>query len=84
MRLITRSPRLRAALQIGGDGGYLPAPVKLNDPLVPKSLRLLWPGRTYDVIIDFSAVPVNRAASDNSAKSPYPSAPADPQTAHLA
>jgi len=69
--------------QIGGDNGYLPAPVLFNDPLNPASPRLLFaPGERADVIIDFSGVPVGtNLILRNSAKSPYPKgAPAEPQT----
>jgi FtsP/CotA-like multicopper oxidase with cupredoxin domain len=69
--------------QIGGDDGYLPAPVLLNDPLNPASPRLIFgPGERADVIIDFSEVPVGtNLLLRNSAKAPYPKGTAaDPQT----
>lgn len=69
--------------QIGSDGGYLAAPVMLNDPLNPNAPRLVMaPGERADVIIDFSGyAPGTRFVMDNDAKSPYPKgAPPDPQT----
>jgi FtsP/CotA-like multicopper oxidase with cupredoxin domain len=69
--------------QIGTDGGYLPAPVMLNDPANPASPRLLMaPGERADVIIDFSGYAVGtQFILDNNAKAPFPNgAPANPQT----
>ncbi len=62
-------------IQIGTDGGYLPAPVTVN------SLTLA-PGERADVIVDFTGLAVGtRILLTNSAKAPFPNgAPADPQT----
>jgi FtsP/CotA-like multicopper oxidase with cupredoxin domain len=69
--------------QIGSDGGYLDAPVLLNDPADPNARRLvLGPGERADVIVDFSGYAVGTAFTlKNNAKSPFPNgAIADPQT----
>ena len=60
--------------QIGSDGGYLSAPVTLNDPADPRSPRLLLaPGERADVIIDFSGyAPGTELMLRNTAKAPYP------------
>lgn len=62
-------------IQIGSDGGYLPAPVTLTS-------LLLAPGERADILIDFSGVaPGTSIILENDAKAPYPNgAPADPQT----
>jgi len=61
--------------QIGGDGGYLPAPVTMT------SLTIA-PGERADILIDFSALPAGtQLILTNTAKSPYPGgAPVGPQT----
>jgi spore coat protein A len=61
--------------QIGGDGGYLPAPA------IMKSLTIA-PGERADILIDFSAFPAGtKLILTNTAKAPYPGgAPVDPQT----
>ncbi|MCI0329610.1 MAG: multicopper oxidase domain-containing protein [candidate division Zixibacteria bacterium] len=72
-----------AFYQIGSDGGYLTAPVVLNNPSDPNSRRLLLaPGERADVIIDFSGIPVGtRFILDNNAKAPFPMGTAsDPRT----
>ncbi len=72
-----------AFYQIGTDGGYLAAPVMLNDPLFGNSPRLrMAPGERADVIIDFTGVPVGtNFILHNSARAPDPNgAPPDPQT----
>ena len=63
-----------AFYQIGTDGGYLAAPVMLNDPTSPKAPRLLFaPGERCDVIIDFAGLAVGtKLTLVNSAKAPYP------------
>ena len=60
---------------IGSDSGYLMAPV------VVTSLTMA-PGERYDVLVDFSAVPVGtKIILTNTAKAPFPGGtPADPQT----
>ncbi|NSW78183.1 MAG: multicopper oxidase domain-containing protein [Chthonomonadetes bacterium] len=65
----------RPIIQIGTDGGYLPAPVTLRD-------LTLAPGERADVIVDFSGLPVGtRILLKNGAKAPYPhGTPPDPQT----
>jgi FtsP/CotA-like multicopper oxidase with cupredoxin domain len=65
---------------IGGDEGYLEAPVAI-DSAVAEEL-LVMPGERYDVIVDFSGVaPGTRLLLRNSASAPYPGgAPPDPAT----
>ncbi len=60
---------------IASDGGYLTAPVVVN------SLTMA-PGERYDVLVDFSAVPIGtKIIMQNTAKAPFPNgAAADPQT----
>jgi FtsP/CotA-like multicopper oxidase with cupredoxin domain len=61
--------------QIGGDGGYLPAPVTLKELTIA-------PGERADILIDFSALPAGtKLILKNTAKAPFPGgAPVDPQT----
>jgi spore coat protein A len=61
--------------QIGGDGGYLPAPAAMT------SLTIA-PGERCDILVDFSALPAGtQLLMKNTAKAPYPGgAAADPQT----
>jgi len=61
--------------QIGGDGGYLPAPVTLKELTIA-------PGERADILIDFSALPAGATLIlTNTAKTPFPAgAPVDPQT----
>jgi len=60
---------------IGSDGGFLKAPA------VVTSLTIA-PGERYDVLVDFSAVPLGtKIILTNSAKAPFPAGtPADPKT----
>ncbi len=60
---------------IGTEGGYL------QQPAIVTSLTIA-PGERYDIIADFSAVPVGtKIIMTNSAKAPFPAgAKADPQT----
>ncbi|TLN10129.1 copper oxidase, partial [bacterium] len=62
-------------VQIGSDGGYLPAPVNMNS-------LLLAPGERADILVDFSsAAPGTKIILENNARAPYPKGtPADPQT----
>lgn len=62
-------------IQIGSDGGYLPAPVSLTE-------LTLAPGERADILVDFSAIaPRTRLLLLNDAKAPFPKGtPADPQT----
>ena len=62
-------------IQIGSDGGYLPAPVTLTELTIA-------PGERADVLVDFSALaPGTKVILTNTAKTPFPKgAPADPQT----
>jgi spore coat protein A len=64
-----------AFYQIASDGGYLSAPVVLNDPSDPQSPRLLMgPGERCDVVVDFSAyAPGREFLLKNTAKAPFPS-----------
>jgi len=68
--------------QIGTDGGLLDAPVKLNDPASPSSLKLLLaPSERADIIIDFSGSAGRTLTMMNSANAPYPGGdPVDPDT----
>jgi spore coat protein A len=69
--------------QIASDGGYLAAPVLLNDPNDPNSPRLLMaPGERAEVIIDFSGYePGAELVLQNNAKAPFPNGePPDPET----
>ena len=63
-----------AFYQIGTDGGYLPAPVMLNNPVDPNAPRLLMaPGERADIVIDFSGyAPGTQFVLRNNAKSPFP------------
>jgi spore coat protein A, manganese oxidase len=63
-----------AFYQIASDGGYLSAPVLLNDPSDPHSPRLLMgPGERCDVVVDFSAyAPGREFLLKNNAKAPFP------------
>ncbi|MCW4047219.1 MAG: multicopper oxidase domain-containing protein [Candidatus Bathyarchaeota archaeon] len=60
---------------IGSDGGYL------MQPAVVTSLTIA-PGERYDILVDFSAVPIGtKIILTNTARAPFPGgAPADPQT----
>jgi FtsP/CotA-like multicopper oxidase with cupredoxin domain len=69
--------------QIASDGGYLSAPVVLNDPATPRSPRLLMaPGERCEVVVDFSAyAPGSELLLKNNAKAPFPSGETpNPQT----
>ena len=61
--------------QIGTDGGYLSAPVQINELLIA-------PGERADIVVDFSGLAVGtQILLTNDAKTPFPKgAPADPQT----
>jgi spore coat protein A, manganese oxidase len=58
-------PALVGFHQIGGDGGFLPAPVALNK-------LLLAPGERADVIVDFSALEGKTVTLSNNAAAPFP------------
>jgi len=74
-------------IQIGSEGGFLPAPVVLNNPPKPTPLLqdgtadvtapfnlLLGPAERADVIIDFSAVPVgSKLILYSDTPAPFPS-----------
>ena len=55
-------------------GGYLAAPVVLNDPVDPRSPRLLIaPGERAEIVVDFSAyAPGAELLLRNNAKAPFP------------
>ena len=53
-------------VQIGTDGGLLPAPLKLSDMLIS-------PAERFDFVIDFSGQKGNFFAFQNDAPAPYPS-----------
>ena len=61
--------------QIGSDGGYLKAPVQLQQITIA-------PGERADILVDFTNVPLNtKVILRNTAKAPFPGgAPADPRT----
>src|SRR5262249_15791425 len=52
-------------MQIGTDGGFLPAPVRLNDLTIGVAER-------FDVIIDFSGAEGKSFVLSNDAKAPFP------------
>lgn len=61
-----------AFYQIGSDGGLLPTPVKLNDPMNQSSRRLLMaPGERFDVVIDFAGKQGKYYLLHNNAKTPF-------------
>jgi spore coat protein A len=61
-------------VQIGAEGGYLPAPVVLPNILVA-------PAERADVIVDFTGMAGQKFILSNSANGPYPDGdPPDPQT----
>ena len=75
MRLMDRALKTPgpAFWQIGTDGGLLDQAVKLNDPAVAGSPRLVMaPGERGDIIIDFSAYAGQTLTLMNSAKTPFP------------
>jgi len=65
-----------AFVQIGTDGGYLPYPVVLEQPL------LLASGERADIIVDFGNLPIGSTfIMTNTANAPYPGgAPPNPNT----
>jgi spore coat protein A len=72
-----------AFYQIATDGGYLEAPVVLNEPTNATSPRLVMgPGERAEVIVDFSAyAPGSELVLRNTAKAPFPSGESpDPST----
>lgn len=87
MRLMNRVSNIPgpAFWQIGTDGGYLDAPVRLSDPLVAASQRLVMaPGERCDVIVDFSGYAGQTLTLLNTAKAPYPrGAITDPKSTGL-
>jgi spore coat protein A len=78
MFLVNRDTKVQgpALWQIGTDGGYLDAPVKI-DPNAPKGQLqrlVMLPGERADVIVDFAGLaPGTRLFLRNIAKAPYPS-----------
>ena len=61
-----------AFYQIGSDGGFLSAPVVLNDPGDPYSPRMLFgSGERFDVIIDFAGLQGKYFLLHNDAKAPF-------------
>ncbi len=64
-----------AMWQIGTDGGYLDAPVKIDPNAAMTQLQklVLMPGERADVIVDFSGVPSGtNLILRNTARTPYP------------
>jgi len=84
MRLANRVTNMSgpAFWQIGGDGGLLDVPAKLNDPANAAAPRLLMaPGERVDMIIDFAGYTGQTLRLINSAKGPFPKGTTpDPQT----
>jgi spore coat protein A len=64
-KLVTDIPSLVAVHQIGSDGGFLPAPVKLEK-------FLLGPAERADLILDFSGLEGKTVTLCNDASAPYP------------
>jgi spore coat protein A, manganese oxidase len=62
---VTDIPSLVAVHQIGSDGGFLPAPAKLQK-------ILLGPAERADLILDFSALEGKTVTLTNDASAPYP------------
>src|SRR3972149_6824290 len=61
-----------AFYQMGSDGGFLSAPVVLNDPGDPYSPRMLFgSGERFDVIIDFAGLQGKYFLLHNDAKAPF-------------
>jgi FtsP/CotA-like multicopper oxidase with cupredoxin domain len=76
--------------QIGAEGGFLPAPVRMND-FPPDGVKdgtaklLMCPAERADVIVDFSNLPVGtritlRNLGPDEPFGGFPTAPADPDT----
>jgi spore coat protein A len=62
---VTDIPSLAAVHQIGSDGGFLPAPAKLQK-------LLLGPAERADLILDFSGLEGKTVTLTNDASAPYP------------
>ena len=62
---VTDIPSLVAVHQIGSDGGFLPAPAKLQK-------LLLGPAERADLIVDFSGLEGKTVTLCNDASAPYP------------
>ncbi len=58
--------------QIGTDGGYLDAPVKIDPNVKPLDKLLMMPGERTDVIIDFAGLQGQTLLLRNTARAPYP------------
>jgi len=58
--------------QIGTDGGYLDAPVKIDPNVKPLDRLLLMPGERADVIIDFAGLQGQTLIMRNTGRTPYP------------
>jgi len=58
--------------QIGTDGGYLDAPVKIDPNVKPLDKLLLMPGERADVIIDFAGLQGQTLIMRNTGRTPYP------------
>jgi len=58
---------------IGTDGGFLDAPVKINNAANPPQTLVVMPGERYEVVIDFSGVaPGTILRMENKAATPFP------------
>jgi len=71
-----------AIWQIGTDGGYLDAPVKIDPNAAVLNKLVMQPGERADVIVDFSGQPLGtRLILRNTGRTPYPKgAPANGTT----
>lgn len=58
--------------QIGTDGGYLDAPVKIDPNLKPLDKLVIMPGERADVIIDFATFQGQTLILRNTGRSPFP------------
>jgi FtsP/CotA-like multicopper oxidase with cupredoxin domain len=58
--------------QIGTDGGYLDAPVKIDPNVKPLDKLTIMPGERADVIIDFAGLAGQTLLMRNTGRTPYP------------
>jgi FtsP/CotA-like multicopper oxidase with cupredoxin domain len=71
-----------AMYQIGTDGGYLDAPVKIDPNVKPLDKLRLMPGERADVIIDFAGLQGQTLIMRNTGRTPFPKG-ASPQGSTL-
>ncbi len=58
--------------QIGTDGGYLDAPVKIDPNVKPLDKLVIMPGERADVIVDFAGLQGQTLIMRNTGRTPYP------------